>query len=68
MPGWLPSVAKKASVAVAIVPNLIAARSESIGEILTKHWRDYGRDFFQREDCFIKDAGRAQTLMRLLGS
>jgi len=48
--------------------NLIAARSESVGKILTKHWHEFGRDFFQREDYFIKDAGQAQTLMRLLGS
>ena len=48
--------------------NIIASRSESVGEILKKHWREYGRDFFQREDYFIKDIGKAQTLMRLLGS
>ena len=48
--------------------NLIAARSESVGDILIKHWREYGRDFFQREDYFMRDAGQAQTLMRLLGS
>lgn len=48
--------------------NLIAVRSESVSEILKKHWREFGRDFFQREDYFIKDAGQAQTLMRLLGS
>jgi phosphoglucomutase len=48
--------------------NLIAVRSESVGEILSKHWHEYGRDFFQREDYFIKDAGQAQTLMRILGS
>jgi phosphoglucomutase len=48
--------------------NLIAVRSESVGEILKKHWREFGRDFFQREDYFIKDVGQAQTLMRLLGS
>jgi len=48
--------------------NLIAARSESVSEILIQHWREFGRDFFQREDYFIKDTGQAQTLMRLLGS
>ncbi|MGA9853911.1 MAG: alpha-D-glucose phosphate-specific phosphoglucomutase [Gammaproteobacteria bacterium] len=48
--------------------NLIATRSEPVAEILIKHWSEYGRDFFQREDYFIKDTGQAQTLMRLLGS
>jgi phosphoglucomutase len=48
--------------------NLVAARSQSVGDILIHHWREYGRDFFQREDYFIKDAGQAQTLMRLLAS
>jgi phosphoglucomutase len=43
--------------------NLLAARKQSVQEILAQHWREYGRDFFQREDYFIADAGAAQTLI-----
>ncbi|MDE2234100.1 MAG: alpha-D-glucose phosphate-specific phosphoglucomutase [Gammaproteobacteria bacterium] len=48
--------------------NLIAVRSENVGMILTRHWQEYGRDFFQREDYYISDAAQAQALMRLLSS
>jgi len=48
--------------------NLIAARSESVGTILAKHWQQFGRDYFQREDYQISDAAQAQALMRLLSS
>lgn len=48
--------------------NLLAVRKQSVLEILAEHWREYGRDFFQREDYFIADAGAAQTLIDDLGA
>lgn len=47
--------------------NLLAARRQSVQEILTEHWQQYGRDFFQREDYFIADADAAHTAVRELG-
>ncbi|HSC48448.1 MAG TPA: alpha-D-glucose phosphate-specific phosphoglucomutase, partial [Gammaproteobacteria bacterium] len=44
--------------------NLLAVRAEPLDVILHKHWRDYGRDFFQREDYFITDVERATAVMR----
>lgn len=48
--------------------NLLAVRQQSVQEILTQHWREYGRDFFQREDYFIADADAAQALIGDLGN
>ncbi|HEX5340355.1 MAG TPA: alpha-D-glucose phosphate-specific phosphoglucomutase [Gammaproteobacteria bacterium] len=44
--------------------NLLAVRKQSVQEILTQHWREYGRDFFQREDYFIADADAARILIK----
>lgn len=44
--------------------NLLAVRKRSVQEILAEHWRQYGRDFFQREDYFIADADSARELMQ----
>jgi phosphoglucomutase len=30
--------------------NIIAARRESVGEILSRHWAEYGRDYYARHD------------------
>ena len=46
--------------------DLMAARRQPLLAILQEHWADYGRDFFQREDYEIPDAGRAAELMREL--
>ena len=44
--------------------NLLAVRAEPLNAILHKHWMEYGRDFFQREDYFVPDAKRAEAVMR----
>ena len=46
--------------------DLLAARREPLPVILKEHWADYGRDFFQREDYEIPDAGQAAQLMEEL--
>ena len=43
--------------------NLLAVRQEPLPMILRKHWAEYGRDFFLREDYDIPDAGKAAQLM-----
>lgn len=44
--------------------NLLAVRKQPVQKILTQHWAEYGRDFFQREDWFIADADAAHKLMQ----
>jgi len=46
--------------------NLLAARGQSVQEILTDHWQEFGRDYFQREDYFIAENATAQDLMQNL--
>lgn len=46
--------------------NLLAARREPLPVILHKHWAEYGRDFFLREDYAIPDADKAALVMREL--
>ncbi len=46
--------------------NLLAARREPLSDILHKHWAEYGRDFFLREDYDIPDAAKAAQVMREL--
>jgi phosphoglucomutase len=44
----------------------LAARREPLPVIMRKHWAEYGRDFFLREDYDIPDAAKAATVMREL--
>jgi phosphoglucomutase len=30
--------------------NIIAARKESVKEIVEKHWKEYGRNYYSRHD------------------
>ena len=46
--------------------NLLAAREEPLPTILHRHWAEYGRDFFLREDYDIPDAAAAARVMREL--
>ncbi|HEV7164914.1 MAG TPA: alpha-D-glucose phosphate-specific phosphoglucomutase [Gammaproteobacteria bacterium] len=46
--------------------NLLAVRQEPLPVILRKHWAEYGRDFFLREDYDIPDAGKAAAVMHAL--
>lgn len=43
--------------------NLLAARRESVAEIVRSHWRDYGRDVYTRHDYEGLDAAVAGGLM-----
>lgn len=46
--------------------NLLAVRQEPLPAILHRHWAEYGRDFFLREDYDIPDAAKAAEVMRTL--
>ncbi len=46
--------------------NILAARGESVAEIVQAHWRDYGRDYYTRHDYEEVDAARAAHLMAAL--
>ncbi len=46
--------------------DLLAARREPLPVILKKHWADYGRDYFLREDYDIPDADKAAQVMKEL--
>ena len=46
--------------------DLMAARREPLPVIMRKHWAEYGRDFFLREDYDIPDAAQAAEVMRAL--
>ena len=48
--------------------NLLAVRREPLAEILRRHWREFGRDYFRREDYLIGDVQQAQSLMQHLES
>jgi phosphoglucomutase len=43
--------------------NLLAAVEQPLNEIVHRHWKRFGRCFFQRRDYFIPDAARARDLM-----
>ncbi len=46
--------------------NLLAARNESVEDIVRSHWREFGRNFYARHDYEGVDAGRADELMQAL--
>ena len=46
--------------------DLLAARRESLPVIMNKHWAEFGRDFFLREDYDIPDSVQAERVMREL--
>jgi phosphoglucomutase len=46
--------------------NILAVRKEPLPQILSAHWAEYGRDFFQREDYDIPDSAQAARLMKEL--
>ncbi|HET8552449.1 MAG TPA: alpha-D-glucose phosphate-specific phosphoglucomutase [Gammaproteobacteria bacterium] len=47
--------------------NLIAAGSQSAGELLREHWRRYGRNFFQRHDYYLERRARGDDIIASLG-
>jgi phosphoglucomutase len=49
--------------AVLLWLNILAARRESVAEILTDHWRTYGRNYYSRHDYEGVDADRAAEMI-----
>jgi phosphoglucomutase len=43
--------------------NILAVRRQSVAEIVTAHWRSYGRNYYSRHDYEEVDAGAAAALM-----
>ena len=46
--------------------NVLAARQQSVEEIVRAHWRRFGRDYYTRHDYEAIDQDRAQALMSAL--
>ena len=49
--------------AVLLWLNILARRRESVREILTAHWVEYGRDYYSRHDYEGVDKAAAEALM-----
>ena len=49
--------------AVLLWLNILAARRQSVGEVMADHWQDYGRDVYSRHDYEGVDKAAAETLM-----
>ncbi len=49
--------------AVLLWLSILAARGESAKEIVTKHWAEYGRNYYSRHDYEEVDSARANTLV-----
>lgn len=47
--------------------NILAVRQQSVEEIVTDHWKTYGRNYYSRHDYEGVDSARAATLMAQLG-
>lgn len=47
--------------------NLLAARRQSVEEIVRDHWRDYGRHYYTRHDYEGLDTSRAEQVMARIG-
>ena len=48
--------------------NVLAKRRQSVADIVTAHWREYGRNFYSRHDYEEVDADAANGLMSALRS
>ena len=46
--------------------NILAARKESVADIVTSHWKEYGRNYYSRHDYEEVDADKAHDLMKKL--
>ena len=49
--------------AVLLWLNILAKRGESAGAIVTKHWQEFGRNYYTRHDYEEVDAAAAEKLM-----
>jgi phosphoglucomutase len=52
--------------AVLLWLNILARRRESVADIVRKHWRDYGRNYYSRHDYEEVDTEAANGLMKHL--
>ncbi len=52
--------------AVLLWLNILAARKEPVAEIMTKHWKEYGRNFYSRHDYEAVDADKAGAMFDAL--
>jgi phosphoglucomutase len=52
--------------AVLLWLNILAARKESVRDIVTKHWASYGRNYYSRHDYEEIDADGANALIKAL--
>jgi phosphoglucomutase len=46
--------------------NILAVRRQSVADIVTAHWREYGRNYYSRHDYEEVDADAARSLMQEL--
>ena len=46
--------------------NILAKRRQSVAQIVSEHWRAYGRNYYSRHDYEEVDAGAANGLMQAL--
>ena len=46
--------------------NILARRRQGVAQIVTAHWREYGRNYYSRHDYEEVDAGAAGQLMDAL--
>ncbi len=46
--------------------NLLAARQQPVADIVTQHWREFGRNYYSRHDYEEVDAQAASALMQHL--
>ncbi len=49
--------------AVLLWLNIVAARQQSVNQIVTEHWRKFGRNYYSRHDYEQVDTGQANQLM-----
>ena len=43
--------------------NVLAVRKSSVAEVMHRHWREYGRNYYSRHDYEGVDSERAETLI-----
>jgi len=46
--------------------NILAARKESVADIVQSHWKEYGRNYYSRHDYEEVDSDKAHDLMKQL--
>lgn len=54
--------------AVLLWLNILAETGSSVQELLSEHWKAYGRNYYSRHDYEAVDAGRAAEMMEALRS